>query len=145
MNTFCPISTNKIDENIARINGALTLLTLILFLITNSLVPILILVTDFAFRSAELSKYSLFSNISKKIKSYLNFEQRIVNSGPKIFAARIGLVFSILILISFLLNISELTIVFSAIFGICAFLESALGFCVACKIYPFVYKLLYKH
>lgn len=143
MNTFCPISTNKIDENIARINGALTLTTIIIFLISNSLVPILLLITDFTLRSAELSKYSLFANISKIVKSLLSIESRVVNSGPKIFAARIGLVFSVLISISFLLEINELTLTLSVIFGICAFLESALGFCVACKVYPLVYKLIY--
>lgn len=143
MNTFCPISTNKIDENIARINGALTLITIILFLISNSLVPILLLIIDFTLRSAELPKYSLFANISKKVKSLLSIESRIVNSGPKIFAARIGLVFSVLISISFLLKINELTLTLSVIFGICALLESALGFCVACKIYPLVYKFIY--
>lgn len=143
MNTFCPISTNKIDENIARINGALTLTTIIIFLISNSLVPILLLITDFTLRSAELSKYSLFANISKIVKSLLSIESRVVNSGPKIFAARIGLVFSVLISISFLLEINELILTLLLIFGICAFLESALGFCVACKVYPLVYKLIY--
>lgn len=143
MNTFCPISTNKIDENIARIIGALTLITIIVLLITNSFIPILLLIIDFAFRSAELSKYSLFANISKKLKSLLNIESRVVNAGPKIFATRIGLIFSLLIFVTLIFKINELTYILSLVFGICALLESGIGFCVACKIYPIVYKLLY--
>ncbi|MBP6661907.1 MAG: DUF4395 family protein, partial [Paludibacter sp.] len=32
----------------------------------------------------------------------------------------------------------------TAIFGICAFLESAFGFCIACEIYPLIYKFTYR-
>jgi hypothetical protein len=34
--------------------------------------------------------------------------------------------------------------VLTAVFGVCAFLESAFGLCIACEIYPFVYKFTYR-
>jgi hypothetical protein len=32
----------------------------------------------------------------------------------------------------------------AGLLGLFSFLEAAFGFCVACEIYPFVYRLLYK-
>jgi hypothetical protein len=144
INALCPISINKIDENIARLNALFTVLLLVLYLLTENVFPILFLLFDFTLRGVELGKFSPLALLAKFILKSLHVKPKTTNAGPKIFAARIGIFFSFLILLFSLLELPNPAIVFTAIFGLCAFLESAFNFCVACQIYPYVYKWLYK-
>ncbi len=140
---ICPISDKKIDDHVARINGAFTVLFLSAFIITGNLVPILFLFVDFALRSGKYSRFSVFSFLSRKIIKLFSIKPELINAGPKIFAARIGFVFNILILSSVLFGLDNLSIAFTGVFGACAILESVFGYCVACQIYPLVYKLTF--
>jgi hypothetical protein len=67
-----------------------------------------------------------------------------INAGPKIFAARIGLIISGLIILTGIVKLNILANSFAGILGLFSFLEAAFGYCVACKIYPIVYNHLYK-
>lgn len=140
---LCPITDKKIDDHVARFNGGFTVLFLIAFIITGNLLPILFLFVDFALRSGKYSKYSAFSYLSRKIINTFSIKPETINAGPKIFAARIGLVFNIGIIISVLFGLNNLRFIFAGVFGVCAVLESVFGYCVACQIYPFVYKLTF--
>ena len=140
---FCPISYKKIDEHVARLNGAFTVLLLAVFTVTGNIFPVIFLFVDFLLRSGSLSRFSPLSFLSKNIAKALFLKPLLINAGPKVFAARIGVVFNFAIIVSSLSGLNNLALVFTAIFGTCAFLESAFGFCVACQVYPFVYKLTY--
>lgn len=140
-NTICPISNKKIDEHVARINGGLTLGLLVIFVLTGNVIPILCLFVDFGLRSGNLSRFSVLSYISRTIIRACSLKPELINAGPKIFAARIGLLFSLLIIISYFFQLTYLVYAFTGIFACCAFLESFFGYCVACQIYPFVYKV----
>ncbi|MHB9056300.1 MAG: DUF4395 domain-containing protein [Paludibacteraceae bacterium] len=141
---ICPISDKRINENVARGNAFLTVGFIIAYLLTVNPFFIIFLLLDFFLRSVELSKYSPLAFLSGKINYLLNLHPKIINAGPKIFAARIGVVFSSLILISFLAGWQTTALILSVAFGICAFLEAVFAFCIACEIYPFVYRLFYK-
>ncbi len=143
-NAFCPISFKKIDEHVARLNGFFTVGLLVVFLITGSVLPVVFLVVDFLARGLEYPKWSLLAQLSKRILSVLQVKPKLVNAGPKLFAARVGLLFSVLVAISSIAGWDVAALVIALIFGICAFLEAAIGFCVACKIYPFLYKFIYQ-
>ncbi|MDP4239352.1 MAG: DUF4395 domain-containing protein [Bacteroidota bacterium] len=138
---FCPISNKKIDEHVARLNGAFTLLFLAVFIVTGSIIPIFFLFGDFALRSGRFSRFSPLAYLSRKIAQSVSLKPLLINAGPKIFAARIGLVFNLLIILSYLAGLYNPALVFTGIFGVCALLESAVGYCVACQVYPYVYKL----
>jgi len=140
---FCPISYKKIDEHVARLNGAFTVLLLAVFTVTGNIFPVIFLFVDFLLRSGSLSRFSPLSFLSKNIAKALFLKPLLINAGPKVFAARIGVVFNFAIIVSSLSGLNNLALVITAIFGTCAFLESAFGFCVACQVYPFVYKLTY--
>ncbi len=143
-NAFCPISFKKIDENVARLNGFFTVVLLILFLSTSNIFLVLFLLADFFVRGIEKPQWSPLAIVSKYILSKIKVKPHPINAGPKIFAARIGFLFAVLISLSTLFGLNVLALVFTAVFGICAFLEAAIGFCVACKLYPFIYKLIYQ-
>ena len=141
---ICPISYKRINENVARGNAALTVILLASYLATSNLVFITFLLLDFLLRALELSKYSPLAFLSRKFNEIFHIPKKSINAGPKIFSARIGFVFSTLILISALFGWSSAALVFTAVFGVCAFLETAFAYCIACEVYPFVYRLFYK-
>lgn len=136
---ICPISDKRINENVARSNAVITVAILTAYIFTSNLFIITFLLIDFLLRGLELSQYSPVALLSKKIVKKL--KPKIINAGPKIFAARIGAFFGISILLSALTGLNALAITLAGIFGTCAFLEAAFGFCIACEVYPFVYKL----
>ncbi|GAT62745.1 DUF4395 domain-containing protein [Paludibacter jiangxiensis] len=138
---ICPINNKKADENVARSNAAFTVLLLVVFQLSTNPFIVLFLLVDFVLRGFELASYSPLVFVSKKVVSVLSLQPKVINAGPKFFAAKIGAVFSLSILVSTLLGLNQLAFVISAVFGVCAFLEAAIGFCLACKIYPYTYKL----
>lgn len=141
---ICPISNKKINERVARVNGFFTVLLLILFLFTGQWFIPLFLGIDFLMRSGSLSKFSPLAFLSRNIIKLLSVEKLLINAGPKIFAARIGLIISSAILVASVTGLNLLALSLAGILGLFSFLEAALGFCVACEIYPYVYQLLYK-
>jgi hypothetical protein len=141
---ICPISDKKINERVARINATFTVLLLIVFALTRQWFIPAFLAVDFLMRSGNLSRYSPIGFSSRNIIQLLSLEESLINAGPKIFAARIGLVFSVIILLATLIGLITTALVFATILGIFSFLEAAFGICVACKLYPYVYKVLYQ-
>lgn len=139
-NQLCPISYNRIDENIARIIAAQTVVLLVWFLLTSHLFPLLLLLVDFALRSSGQSAHSPLAFLSRKLQSGFKLRSRLVNAGPKLFASRVGVVFSLILLPASVLGFHSFASVVAIVFALCAFLEAALGFCVACRLYPLFYR-----
>jgi len=140
---LCPISDKKVNERIARVNAIITVLLLLSFIVTRNIFAIVFLAIDFFLRASGFSKYSLIAIASQNIVKWLNVKNHFINAGPKIFAARIGLVLTSLTILSLLLSFSSLSFVIAGILGLFSFLEGVFGFCVACQIYPVLYKVLY--
>ncbi len=141
---LCPVSDKKVNENVARINGIFTVLLLVVSGLTHSIIPVFFLAIDFCLRSFDFSKYSLVAVSSRGIVAYLHLNESLINAGPKIFAARIGLILSTLIIILFFFHAYLPALSISGILGLFSFLEGAFGICVACEIYPIVYRFFYK-
>ncbi len=140
---ICPVSDKKINEIAARINGAFTISLLIVFSLTQSIIPVVFLALDFLLRASDYSKYSLIGISSKAIVRRFALNSNFINAGPKIFAARLGFVLSSLIIITFAFSLYMPALALAGILGLFSFLETAFGLCVACEIYPFVYGWLY--
>jgi hypothetical protein len=141
---LCPVSDKKINESVARVNGAFTVLLLLLSGLTHSIIPVVFLAIDFLLRASDYSRYSLLGISSKSIVKYFGLNDNIINAGPKIFAARLGFVLTTLIIFSFVLNAYIPAVGLAGVLGLFSFLEASFGLCVACEIYPYVYRLLYK-
>lgn len=146
MNTYptCPISSNRINERVARLNGLLTFLLVIFFIFTRQWFIPAFLTIDFLMRSTNLSKLSPLAIISRSIVKLFSMKRKLINAGPKIFAARIGLIVSSAILILSLIGLNITPIVLAGILGLFSFLETAFGYCVACEVYPHFNRLLNK-
>lgn len=141
---LCPVSDKKINERVARINGAFTVLLLIIAGLTQSIFPVIFLAADFFLRATDYSKYSLIGISSRGIVTYFGLNANVINAGPKIFAARLGFFMSSLIIILSVLQANTPALSLAGMLGLLSFLEASFGICVACEIYPFVYRLLYK-
>lgn len=134
----CPISFESINERVARVNGALTVLSMIVFLFTPFKAIALILSADLFIRGFLKPKYSFFSLLSKGILEKFHLKPVMTNAGPKTFAAKVGFVFCCIISVFHFFVMPTMCFVFGSTLLFFAFLEAAFGFCVACRLYPYM-------
>ena len=64
----------------------------------------------------------------------------MINEGSKVFAARIGLVLSAMAMGSFLAGFNLVAYIPGGILVFFSFLEAVFGYCVACRIYPLLFR-----
>ena len=140
---FCPVSPKVVNEQVARLNAALGLILIVVFLFSFNLYVSIFLVFDFFVRAIDKSEYSPVALISKGLVKYFRLKGELINAGPKLFAARVGFLFSVTILGLLVTGWQMAPLIVAGILGLFSFLEAALGYCVACKIYPFVYRWVY--
>ena len=138
---MCPIAFKQVNERAVQINAALAVVIMLLFFFTPHRWLIVILSIDFFVRGFLNSSYSFFNAISKTIVRIFKIQPLMVNAGPKIFAARIGFIFCCIITLSYLLNYSTISLIVGYVFVFFAALEAIFRFCMACKIYPVVYRM----
>lgn len=136
-NLTCPVSTKKTDENIARTVAAFVFIFTLLGVYLNSSIIISLLVLDFASRAFFQGTASPLKIAAKEVSKIFKFNRKAVNAAPKKFAALLGFIFSLLILASMVLHQTILINSFALMLLVCAFLESALGFCLGCVVYTY--------
>ena len=138
---MCPISFKQINEKAVQLNAVLSVLSIILFFFTSYKWILLVLSADFFIRGFLDSSYSFYGAISKIILRILKIKPLMVNAGPKIFAAKIGFIFCCLTGIFYLLDFQKISLIVGSIFVFFAALEAIFRFCMACRIYPLIYKI----
>jgi hypothetical protein len=143
-NTFCPVSYKKVDEHVARFNAAISVLLIITFLITQNVLPLILLAIDFLLRASGQEKMSVVAFTSSNIVRYFKVNGNSINAGPKLFAARIGFTLSLVAAVLWLFEWKAASLLLVSLLGLFSFLEAAAGICVACIIYPYVYRLMYR-
>ena len=99
-----------------------------------------VLVIDFALRSFNLGKWSPLFRLSSAVATSLNWKGRPVFLPAKRFAARVGFVLSLLILLFVGLD-SPVAVILDGVLSFFAALESLLGFCAGCYIYDWIVRL----
>lgn len=138
MEKLCPITGKVVNENVARVNSALVILLFGLYFLTNNPLIIVFVLVDFAIRGYFDPKLSVLTTISTKLLSWMNVGVKRINAGPKMFAAQVGGGLATLVLACHFTGLSGSGCVVAGVLMFFAFLEMAFGFCVACKLYPFV-------
>ncbi len=142
-NTFCPVSEKKIHTAVIRAHAILTVLILLIFLFTKSIYPALFLFADFLVRVLNFPRFSIMGSAAHGVVKIFSIKGKLENAGPKIFAARIGLSFTLVILVLLIFNITTAALALGVVLALFSLLEGVFGICVACIIYPWVYRLLY--
>lgn len=137
-NILCPVSNEKINEKFARFTALLIFLMALIFIYKPNILLVAFLCFDFFSRGFGISQFSTLSLAGLGLKDYIPFKSKIIDKAPKIFAARMGFVLSLLaflLLLSNAISASQITIVVLAFF---AFLEWAAGYCMGCYIYSWI-------
>jgi len=140
----CPIDFVKINENKARLIAFFVLVLTLVYLKTGFWLIIAFLFVDFVLRAVNLGKYSLLGFLSDAIIKQLKIKNKPVDRAPKRFAAMIGAVFTVAILVTSFLLLPIAAFLLAAILAVFATLESFFSFCAGCYVYSagkFVVKL----
>lgn len=143
----CPISGEQRDNTTARavaffvlILSAVSLLLAIQGSPSIAAIIILLLAVDFIIRAFFSPKISPLAVISRGLVSALKLPRVLVDSAPKIFAARIGVAFTLSSGILFTLNFVTAGAIVLAVLIVCAALESFFSFCLGCWMYALLPK-----
>ena len=123
------------ESKVRLIAGFVMLLSVIYILSGYRWIPFFLAV-DFSLRAFNFSSFSPLARMSDIIVKTLNLPVKPVYLPPKRFAARIGLVFSITMLLMQLNGIDPFAV--ASILAIFAALESLVGFCAGCYVYNFL-------
>lgn len=126
-------------ENKIRLTAFLVFILTIIYIKTNFIFIPFFLLIDFAIRGFGFGKWSILGLIAERLVNILKLEQKPIYFPPKQFAAQVGFIFSLLLLI---FNIVEInSIIISIILLICTGLEAFANFCVGCYVYNFYYQI----
>lgn len=134
---ICPVSDRNINENLTRFNAFYTFAFALGFLFTGSIWFLPVIIIDFSLRLMMNGKLNPIIWFNSFLIDEINIPVLMINAGPKIFAARIGLTLALLGLIFALFEFSLAAQITMGILGFFSFLEFGFGICVACKIYPY--------
>lgn len=140
----CPINERKVNEKVVRSNAFLTLGLLLIFVLRPEILLLIIIAVDFLLRVLFEGKYSFLSKISKFVTRSLEMKANYINAGPKVFAAKIGLILTLASGLLLMLGIVKIALIIAGLIIFFAFLEGAFGICIACKLYPFYNKYIFK-
>ena len=121
------------SESRIRLTAFFVLVLIIVYLFTGiGLIPVFLLL-DFTLRGFGLGAYSPLAWISGHIAASLKLPAKPVYMPPKRFAARVGFLFCLAIVVAHYTHLS--TLILSTIIALFAALESLAGFCAGCYVY----------
>jgi hypothetical protein len=94
-----------------------------------------LLAADFFLRAFGSPRHSPLAQLAGRITSALRLPRRLVDAAPKVFAARIGLAFTVAATILLALGLTVPAVVVLGVLIVFAFLESVFAFCAGCWVY----------
>jgi hypothetical protein len=130
----CPVSFEQVDNNLIKIYSGFVLTMLLTSLIVPCQIGVYLITIDFIIRVFIGIKYSPLCKIITKSIKIVALKQRLVDSGRKRIAAQVGLLFSVLISLSFLAGLSTISTVLTLMFIIAIALDLIFDYCLACKL-----------
>ena len=143
-NLVCPISDQRVNEQITRLNAMLVIGIIVLAFVLNSLSLFVFLMADFFIRTFTNLKFSPISFASHSLSNALNLPIRMIDKAPKIFAARLGFLMTLAMALLFIFNFKITAIAVTAILIFFASLEFFLAICAGCLIYTYLILPFYK-
>lgn len=135
---ICPVSPERVDENRVRATALGVVVVMGLFFMTgNALIPALLAV-DFFIRAFTGLSFSPLSWVGHMAVKAISTRPVPIDKAPKVFAARIGFLLTLIITAASLLGLPILASVVGGTLVLFAFLECGLNFCMGCWIYTVV-------
>jgi hypothetical protein len=143
-NLVCPISDERVNEQVTRFNAMFVIITVVLAFVLNSVLPFIFLMSDFFMRAYTTMKYSPISFMSFSLTNALGLPVRMIDKAPKIFAARLGFLMTTVIAALFLVGFKMASVIVAGVLVFFAGLEFAFAICVGCTIYTYLILPFYK-
>ena len=143
-NISCPVDHVSISENRVRITAFLVFLTTLTFLLTGYWPVVLLLAIDFFLRGFGYGIYSPLFVLGGWLGKRIVISTRSVDRAPKLFAARLGFIFSDCLLIAAACGVKPMAYGLVGVLLIFSFLESVFGFCAGCVFYSILKRLFPK-
>lgn len=136
----CPVNFKKVDQNVVRVMAGLVCAIGVVFIISQQLSLLTLLLYDFLVRSLGYKKASPLFYLAKFIAKVLGLKKEEIDAGPKEFALKMGFVFVLISFMMLILGEAVAAVLVVAILVICAFLEVAFNYCIGCQIYMLLKK-----
>ena len=137
---ICPVNNEWVNTNQVRINASIVFIACCLALTIQTPYIILLLCIDFFCRGFIKKRVSLLNYLSKSIITAFDIPTSKENEAPKIFAVKVGFVFTVLSLICFFLGYKTSFNLFVTIIILFSFLEFAFKFCAGCVVFTLLVK-----
>jgi len=134
----CPISKDKVNEQVVRLNAIIGVLLVIAGFAFDSAFYMLFLMSDFFIRAFTPARFSPISFVSHWITNTMRLGDKQIDKAPKIFAARLGFLLLLVLNILFLTGAQAPAMIVGGIFVLFAMLEFALAICIGCIIYTYL-------
>ena len=143
-NLVCPISDQRINEQLTRLNALFTIGIIVLAFVLNSVLFMIFLMADFFIRAFTEIKFSPISYVSHYLSHALNLPLKMIDKAPKIFAARMGFLMTALITGLFVSDFNMASVIVSGLLIFFATLEFLFAICAGCMIYAYLILPFYK-
>lgn len=143
-NLVCPISDQRVNEQVTRLNAMFTIGIIVLAFVLNSVSLFVFMMADFFIRAYTDLKFSPISYISHFLSNTLNLPVKMINKAPKVFAARLGFLMTTVISALFMLDLNLASVIISSVLIFFASLEFLFAICVGCMIYTYAVLPFYK-
>lgn len=134
---ICPISAEKVNKPIVRLTGFLVASMALLYALTGNAIVLVILGVDFLIRAFSIFKFSPLSYIACGVATIFKIKPQMIDKAPKLFAARVGLVFTVSALIVSFISL-PVSIGIMLVLMLFAIMESVFDFCVGCVVYTYL-------
>ncbi len=135
---ICPISDEKINEQVTRLNAIIGILFVIAGFAFQSVFFLIFLTADFYIRGFTHLRFSPISYTSHWLTNTLRLGNKAIDKAPKIFAARLGFIMMLSVVILSLSGIKIAALILAGILVFFATLEFAFAVCVGCIIYTYL-------
>jgi hypothetical protein len=135
---ICPVSPERVDENRVRVTALGVVFTMGAYFVTGSPLFPAMLVVDFFIRAFTRLKYSPLSFVAHHFVKVIGTQPMLIDKAPKVFAARIGFIFTSITTLGALLHLPLLAYISGSVLVLFAFLECGLNFCMGCWVYTVV-------
>lgn len=143
-NLVCPISDQRINEQVTRLNALFAVGVIVLAFVLNSVLVMIFLMADFFIRAFTEMKFSPISFVSHYLSNALNLPLKMIDKAPKVFAARMGFLMTALITGLFVSDLNLASVIVSGVLIFFATLEFLFAICAGCMIYAYLILPFYK-
>ncbi len=141
MTAECPFSPQTANERVVRMTALITVVILLTGLFSNLKWIALLLSFDFFIRGFTTLPISPLRRGARAQVKILRLKPKMINAGPKIYAAKIGFFMALIITILSFAGLRAPARIMAEIMVLAAGLEAFLGICLGCHLYSLTQKV----